>query len=48
VFLEVLRNKGRFRELLSKMPVKVILNAKAGLLGAAFVGLRTSFTVKTV
>jgi glucokinase len=48
VFLEVLRNKGRFRELLSKMPVKVILNAKAGLLGTAFVGLRTSFTVKTV
>ena len=47
VFLEVLRNKGRFREILSKMPVKVILNAKAGLLGAAFVGLRTSFTVKT-
>jgi glucokinase len=46
-FLEVLRNKGRFRELLAKMPVKVILNAKAGLLGAAFVGLRTSFTVKT-
>ena len=46
VFLEVFRNKGRFRELLSKMPVKVIMNSKAGLLGAAFVGLQTTFIVK--
>ncbi|MCB9420067.1 MAG: glucokinase [Ardenticatenaceae bacterium] len=40
-FLEILRNKGRFREILSKMPVKVILNAKAGLLGAATCGLQS-------
>lgn len=38
-FLEILKNKGRFVELLSQMPVKVILNSKAGLLGAAACGL---------
>jgi glucokinase len=47
-FLEVLRNKGRFQELISKMPVKVILNHKAGLLGAAVVGLRTPDAIKTI
>lgn len=34
-FLEALRNKGRFRDTLSKVPVHVILNPEAGLLGAA-------------
>lgn len=48
VFLEVLRNKGRFQELISQMPVKVILNPKAGLLGAAAVGLRSSSMIKTI
>ena len=38
-FLEAVQAKGRFRELLSKMPVHVILNQKAGLLGAAAFGL---------
>lgn len=38
-FLEALRAKGRFRDLLTSMPVHVILNAKAGLLGAAAHGL---------
>lgn len=38
-FLEALRAKGRFRELLGTMPVHVILNSKAGLLGAAAHGL---------
>ncbi|MGD8779636.1 MAG: glucokinase [Ignavibacteria bacterium] len=38
-FLEILKSKGRFVELLSKMPMKVILNSKAGLLGAAACGL---------
>jgi len=38
-FLEFMRSKGRFEELLSNMPVHVILNAKAGLLGAAAYGL---------
>jgi glucokinase len=39
VFLEALRNKGRFRELMTNIPVHVIMNAKAGLMGAATVGL---------
>lgn len=38
-FLEALRSKGRFRQLLTDMPVHVILNAKAGLLGTAAFGL---------
>jgi len=38
-FLEALRAKGRFREMLTRYPVQVILNAKAGLLGAAAHGL---------
>ncbi|MGB4596068.1 MAG: glucokinase [Anaerolineaceae bacterium] len=38
-FLEHLKNKGRFETLLSQVPVKVILNSKAGLLGAAAYGL---------
>ncbi len=38
-FLPILRNKGRFDALLAKVPVKVILNPKAGLLGAAAHGL---------
>ncbi|MFN2145055.1 MAG: glucokinase [Anaerolineales bacterium] len=41
-FLEAFRSKGRFRQLLTDMPVHVILNAKAGLLGAAAVGLKLS------
>lgn len=38
-FLESLRAKGRFQELLTQMPVHVILNARAGLVGAAVAGL---------
>jgi glucokinase len=41
-FLQALRSKGRFRELLTKYPVHVILNPKAGLLGAAAFGLSPS------
>jgi glucokinase len=37
-FLEALRGKGRFRELLSAFPVRVILNPMAGLLGTAAFG----------
>jgi glucokinase len=37
-FLEALRSKGRFRALLTDIPVHVILNPKAGLLGAAAFG----------
>lgn len=39
-FLETLRKKGRFEDILTKMPVKVILNTKAPLLGAGEYGLR--------
>ena len=39
IFLEALRSKGRFRQLLANMPLHVILNSKAGLLGAAAFGL---------
>ncbi len=38
-FLEILRSKGRFRQLLTDMPVHVLMNPKAGLLGAAAFGL---------
>lgn len=38
-FLAALRHKGRFQTLLTDVPVKVILNAQAGLLGAAAYGL---------
>ena len=39
VFLEALRSKGRFRQVLTDMPVHIILNSDAGLLGAAAYGL---------
>jgi glucokinase len=38
-FLEALRSKGRFRQLLTNIPLHVIMNSKAGLLGAAAFGL---------
>ena len=38
-FLQAFRDKGRFAPLLEHMPVHVILNAKAALLGAAYYGL---------
>ena len=41
-FLEALRSKGRFRRLLTDVPVHVILNPDAGLLGAAAHGLAIS------
>jgi glucokinase len=34
-FMQAFTNKGRFRDLLEKIPVRVILNDKAALLGAA-------------
>ncbi len=39
-FIETFKNKGRFSALLGKMPVHVILNAKAALFGAARYGLK--------
>ena len=41
-FLEALRSKGRFRQVLTDVPVHVILNPDAGLLGAAAFGLAIS------
>jgi glucokinase len=38
-FMEAFQAKGRFRELMSRLPVYVILNRKVALLGAARVGL---------
>jgi glucokinase len=38
-FLKAFENKGRFREFLHKIPVRVVLNNKAALLGAAQCGL---------
>ncbi len=38
-FLETFRQKGRFTELLGRVPVHVILNPKVGILGAAAHGL---------
>jgi glucokinase len=38
-FMKAFLHKGRFNELLRQMPVKVILNPKAGLMGAAAYGL---------
>ena len=35
LFIQAYKNKGRFTKLLEKIPVKVILNPKAALLGAA-------------
>lgn len=37
-FLEAVRSKGRFRSVLSEIPIHVILNPKAALLGAAAYG----------
>ena len=45
-FLEALRSKGRFRELLTDMPIHVIMNPKAGLFGAAAFGLTASVPCK--
>ena len=38
-FMEAFLNKGRFARLLRQMPVRVIMNAKAALMGAAAFGL---------
>ncbi len=38
-FMQAFLRKGRFSSLLERMPVRVILNAKAGLMGAAAYGL---------
>ena len=41
-FIESFTNKGRFSELVSRIPVHVILNPKIALIGAAFHGLELS------
>jgi glucokinase len=41
-FMDAFQNKGRFGRLLAKLPVRVILNPRAALLGAAHCALRGS------
>ncbi len=36
IFMEAFSNKGRFKTFLEQIPVKVILNEKAALIGAAY------------
>jgi glucokinase len=36
IFMKAFTTKGRFKDLLEKIPVRVILNDRAALLGAAF------------
>jgi len=45
-FLGAFRNKGRMAELLSQVPVHVIMNPKAALLGAAACGLQRTASPK--
>ena len=44
IFMKAFINKGRFRDFLEKIPVRVILNDKAALLGAAFYALELEQT----
>jgi len=41
LFLKSFKNKGRFRDMLEKVPIKVILNDRAPILGAAIHAFRT-------
>jgi glucokinase len=43
IFMESFSSKGRMRYLLHDIPVKVILNPKAALIGAASFGLGLKF-----
>jgi glucokinase len=45
-FIKAFTNKGRFKDLLEKIPVRVILNDRAALLGAAFCALKLKQTVQ--
>lgn len=40
IFMQSFTNKGRFKNFLEKIPVKVILNDKAALIGAAYCAMR--------
>ncbi|NIQ03382.1 MAG: hypothetical protein GWM98_25875 [Nitrospinaceae bacterium] len=39
LFLSAFRDKGRFREFMTAIPVKVIMNERASLMGAAYFAL---------
>lgn len=43
-FMALFQRKGRFSDLMARMPVRVIRNPKVALLGAAYEALRTSNT----
>ena len=47
-FMESFLSKGRFREFMTTIPVKVIMNGKASLFGAAQFALGEKFTRKRV
>jgi glucokinase len=40
IFMDAFTNKGRFKDFLEKIPVKVILNDKAALIGAAYCAMK--------
>jgi glucokinase len=44
IFMKAFTNKGRFRNYLEKIPVRIILNDKAALLGAAFLAFEIEQT----
>ena len=44
LFMKAFTNKGRFENLLEQIPVRVILNDRTGLLGAAFCALELEQT----
>ena len=41
-FNEIFQNKGRFSDLLAKIPVQIICNPKVALYGAAYQGLHVA------
>ena len=45
-FIKAFTNKGRFKDLLKKIPVRAILNDRAALLGAAICALKLNQTVQ--
>ncbi|MFH0957527.1 MAG: glucokinase, partial [Pseudomonadota bacterium] len=42
IFMESFSNKGKFKSLLETVPVTVILNDKAALIGAAYIATKAS------
>ncbi len=47
LFMQAFLHKGRFSEILKKVPIRVILNGKTGLLGCAYRGFEMEASLKT-